>query len=421
MHVQNAEQLATTPLRRDALAIVEAGLAAIDTERVIARHLSYDGRFLTVAGRSFDLSGVRRLHIIGFGKASCKAAQALERMLGSRIEAGIVIGNTPSTCEIITAYVGTHPLPSALNAEHTERMMLHCKDMHEDDMVIVIVSGGGSALLCWPMSECEQGRRLYEAALHADLTIHELNTVRKHLSQLKGGGLAKLLWPARVIGLIFSDIPGGQYDLVASGPTYFDSTNIADAQAIIERHALGDYTLIETPKDEKFFARIDNIVLVSNSDALEAMAAEARTRGYAANVVAAGLAEEPSAIVHRLLAVATPQLALIAGGEFRLRVPEHAGRGGRNMHATLAALDLLQPEDLFIAIASDGMDNTDAAGAIADAETRRHADLAGINPAEYLKRFDEYTFFSRLGDLVMTGPTEANVSDLMVFLRPGIE
>jgi glycerate-2-kinase len=416
--ITNSEQLATTPLRRDALAVVEAAFTAIDTEGVIARQVSFDGRILTVAGRSFDLAGVRHVHVIGFGKASCDAAAALERILGDRIASGMVIGNAPRVCETITAVVGTHPLPSPENARFSEQMMGLTKDVSKDDLVIVVVSGGGSALLCWPEAECDQGRRLYEAARHADLTIHELNTVRKHISALKGGGLAKALWPARVIALVFSDVPGRQYDLVASGPTYPDSSTIADAQTVIDRHSLGSYNLTDTPKEQKYFERVDNIVLVSNTEALEAMAAKATELGYIATVIADDLYEEPEKVIDRLVAKAVPRSVVVAGGEFRLLVPRHAGLGGRNLHAALTALTRIGAGDLFTAIASDGLDNTDAAGALADATTREHAAIAGLDAAAYLERFNDYELFRASGDIIMTGPTGANVSDLMLLIRP---
>lgn len=417
IHIHNKEQLAVTPMRRDALTIIESGLNAIDTDSLVRRQVTYDGQILAIAGRTFDLTGVRHLHIIGFGKVSCRAAAALNDILGTRAEPGIILGARPGMCEHVGHFPASHPMPSPENVAATEQMMLHCQDMHDDDLVIVIVSGGGSAMLCWPMTECDAGRQLYEAACRADLTIHELNTVRKHLSALKGGGLAKLLWPAQVVGLIFSDVPGANYELVASGPTYPDTTTVADAQAVIERHALGSYQLTETPKEPKYFERVQNIVLVSNQEALEAMALQARKLGYAPTIAGDDLYESPEDAIGRLLALATPRSVVLAGGEFRLRVPKDAGTGGRNMHAVLAVLGRLPPEDLFIAIASDGMDNTDAAGAIADSVTREHAHAVGLDATSFLGRFDEYHFFSQSGDLIMTGPIEANVSDLMVLVR----
>ena len=236
MHrIVNYDDLAITPARQCALEIVEAGLDAIATDTIVNRSVSYKDNRLKIGELDIDLTDVRHLHVIGFGKASCQAAESLEHTLGSRISSGLVIGNTSTTCEVIKTHQGTHPRPSLENGVHSEHMLAKVKDMNEKDLVIVLISGGGSALLCWPQTECEQGQRLYDESVHNGMTIQELNTVRKHISSLKGGGLAKLLYPARVIGLIFSDVPGIDYDMVASGPTYPDKSTISDAQSIIEK------------------------------------------------------------------------------------------------------------------------------------------------------------------------------------------
>lgn len=415
--IVNAESLETTVQRRAALAILEAGLAAIDTAEVVRRQVSYDGRTLTICGRAFDLSAVRQLHVIGFGKASCAAAAALEEVLGSRISSGLVIGTNPAACEIIATVTGTHPTPSPGNFAHSQRMMLQYQDTSEDDLIIVLVSGGGSALLCWPMTECEQGARLYEAAGHADLTIRELNLVRKHLSAVKGGGLMKMLWPARVIGLIFSDVPGGEHDMVASGPTYFDASTAADAQAVIALHNLGTFVLNETPKERKYFERVENIVIVSNGEATAAMAARAREIGYEPEVIGNDFFDTPARAIERLMAASPKATCVLAGGEFRVQIPQHAGRGGRNGNAAAVALAFIRREDLFAALASDGSDNSDAAGAIADSVTKRHIAEKGLDAAASARTCDTYPLFAESGDLILTGPTGSNVSDLMLLLR----
>lgn len=417
-YVRNTETLATTPLRCDALALVQAGLEAIDTTAVVQRQVHCDDHTLTIAGQSFDLTSVKRLYVIGFGKASCQAAAALEHILGSRIHSGLVIGNTPAVCEVITTHTGTHPKPSPQNVDYSEQMLARLKDMQSDDMVLVVVSGGGSALLCWPQAECDQGQKLYEASVRTGITIGELNTVRKHISSVKGGGLASMLWPARVVGLVFSDVPGHDYHMVASGPTYLDTTTVGDAQDIITRYGLGSYQLQETPKESKYFERVANIVLVSNAQALEAMATRATALGYQPTIVSDSLYDEPQDAIDQLLHVAGAHTVALAGGEFRLTIPAKVGEGGRNTRAALVALERIAPADLFVALASDGIDNGDVAGAIADVTTREHAQANGVDVATALTEYDDRTFFKKTGDALTTGPTDANVSDLMFLVRP---
>lgn len=415
MHrITNYDDLASTPMRRHALDIIEAGLEAIDTETIIRRSVSYENNELSIGDVNVGLDDVRNVHVIGFGKASCQAAQTIEGILGSRISSGLVIGNTPTSCEVITTYEGTHPRPSRKNVAHSGQMLTQINHLSDKDIVIVLVSGGGSALLCWPQTECDQGLRLYEASVHNGMSIQELNTVRKHISLLKGGGLAKLLYPARIISLIFSDVPGTEYDMVASGPTYPDKTTISDAQSIIEKYALGRFDLKETPKETKWFDRVTNIVLVSNHEALDAMASKADSLGYEPEIISTELYMEPKVLIQRMLDPSEPKTAILAGGEYRFRINGHSGKGGRNQQSVLKAMDMIGENQVFISIASDGLDNSDAAGAIADAHVREGLPEDKIK--EHLAAFDAYPILKQVEALIMTGPTQSNVSDLSLLL-----
>jgi glycerate-2-kinase len=294
-------------------------------------------------------------------------------------------------------------------------MLNTCSDLSEDDLVLVIVSGGGSAMLCGSLDECEQGISLYRDAIRTGMSIHELNTVRKHLSSLKGGGLARHLWPARVIGLIFSDVPGAAHGMVASGPTWPDPSTAAEARSILDHYGLSEYRLNETPKDPKYFKRVTNSVLVSNRVALEAMAQKAHMLGYNDRIMTDELYDEPERTIRKLQEISSDKSVVLAGGEFRITVPNE-GKGGRNTRATLTALRTVSDDAVFVSFASDGLDNTDAAGAIADVLTKQKAKNAGLSPESFLKSYNDYVFFERTGDLIFTGPTGANVSDLMLLL-----
>ena len=402
--------------RQDAREIIDAGIGAVLTDAVIRRSVRLEGNTLRIAGSSFDLASYRHVHVIGFGKASCEASAALESVLGRRVTKGIAIGTEARTCEMIDLCEATHPLPSAQNLRLTERLVKQCESVTKDDLVLVVVSGGGSAMLCWPASECEQGIRLYEASNRAGLSIHELNTVRKHISSLKGGGLAKLLYPATVVGLIFSDVPGGHDDLVASGPTYPDATTVADARAVISKYDLGDYELMETPKDARYFGNVTNIVLVSNRDALAAMAVKAGELGYDATVIGADFYDAPEKLVSRMQNAAAPKHAVIAGGESSYPVPAEHGTGGRNQHVALTAALVLRAGQTFAAAASDGRDNGPHGGAVVDATTVVRARDAGFDADMALRTCDETVLLERTGDLIEMPPTGANVSDLYLLL-----
>jgi glycerate-2-kinase len=310
-------------------------------------------------------------------------------------------------------------------------------------LIIVLVSGGGSALLCYPESEYLEGTKLYDAFLKTGGTISEMNTIRKHLSLLKGGGLAKIAYLATIIGIIFSDVPGDNFENVASGPTYKDETTIVDAERIITENNLGEFVLNETPKDDKYFENVHNFVLVSNKIAVEAMQKKAEEFNLEVNIVSTELYDEidkalekifssqnrtKEGFLHGLAGIGTRRTedlektffgsVSLAAGEPSVVVPKDAGRGGRNLHMGLESIKmkLVDDDSVFISFASDGMDNSDVAGAVVDKNTIEKAIKLGLDVNDFSTRFDSYDFFQKTGDLIITGPTGANVSDLMILL-----
>ena len=414
--IKNFNALALSPNRRTILEIINIGLGAIDTEKVMRDSILLEGDVLKIKNQSFDLTQFKKIKVVGCGKAAPRAAFALEDILGDKISEGAVIGLEKVATKIIRSFVGTHPKPSEENREAGKRIYEMAEDANEDDLVIVIVSGGGSSLLCYPESEYKQGAVLYENFLKSGQTIVEINTVRKHLSALKGGGLAKVAYPATVVGLIFSDIPGDKFADVASGPTYKDITAIEDAKKIILENNLGEYELLETPKEDKYFEKVENFVLVSGTTALTAMAASARELGLEADVISEPLYDEVVPALEKIFARKKNGRAVLASGEPRLKVRAGAGEGGRNLHMSLEALKMITGDSVFASFASDGLDNSDAAGGIADLLTLQKMKDKKISPEDYLNRFDSYHAFLKSGDLILTGPTGANVSDLMILL-----
>jgi len=416
--IKNLKDLAITENRRLALEIAEVGFDSINTEKVILNSIKLENNILKINNESFDLSKFKRIKVVGFGKASCDGALALEKVLGNKIEEGVVIGLHKVSCDYIQTFAGTHPRPSEVNIEPGKKILEIADKSNEDDLLIAIVSGGGSALLCSSQEECIQGQNIYDNFLKTGKTINEMNNVRKHLSVLKGGGLAKIAYPATVIGLIFSDVPGDNFNEVASGPTYKDETTVSDIQKIIDEYKLGEFNLVETPKDDKYFQKVHNFVLVSNKTAVEAMDKKAKELGFETNIVSTELYEEVDEALKKIFGVQKDNTVVLAAGEPKLEVTKKGGSGGRNLFMGLRALKmkLVNKNSVFLPLASDGMDNSDSAGAVIDKITLEKVEKLGLNLDDYIDRFDAYPIFEKSSDMIMTGATGANVSDLMILL-----
>ncbi len=415
-YIKNWSALATTSNRKLALTIAEAGLDAINTERVISRSVKLQDNILSVMGKNFDLSKFEKIKVVGFGKASTDAAVALEKILGPKIKVGAVIGLSKVDLEYIETFTGTHPRPSKINITAGKKIYEIIKNSSAEDLIIVLVSGGGSALLCYSEDECEQNMALYDEFLKYGRTITEINTIRKHFSILKGGGLAKIAYPATIIGLIFSDIPGDDFSNVASGPTYKDESTIADAQKIISRYNLGEFNLLETPKKDKYFQKVHNFVLVSNKIAVESMAKKTEEIGLKAVVLSTKMYDETKIALKKIFQAQRENTVVLAAGEPMIEVKKNGGVGGRNLHMGLqtSQMGLIGENSVFLSFASDGMDNGDVAGAIVDKNTIEKIKKLGLDVNDYINRFDSYNFFQKIGDVIITGPTGANVSDLVI-------
>ena len=246
-----------------------------------------------------------------------------------------------------------------------------------------------------------------------------MNTVRKHLSLLKGGGLAKIAYPATVIGLIFSDVPGDDFGEVASGPTFKDTTTIVDAQNIINKYNLGEFELIETPKEDKYFEKVHNFICVSNKTAILKMAEKVESLGLKAKVVSTDLYDEVNVSLKEIFDAKEDNTVVLAAGEPKLKVSGDKGSGGRNLYMALKSIELNEFKDgeVFVSLASDGMDNGPSAGAVVDKYTVEKIKKLEIDIKEYLDNFDAYPVFDKSIDMIMTGPTGANVSDLMILFQ----
>ncbi len=447
-------------LRSDARAIFDAALRAADprraVERVLARH---DNRLFLNELPIFDFTR-GKLTVLGAGKAGAAMAQAIEKIVQPDDYLGAVnvkYGHVAPT-EHILLYEAGHPLPDENTLRFTHSLVSLLEEQTEADLVLGLFSGGGSALMEWLAEDItlDDLRGLTNELLRCGATIYEINALRKHISQVKGGQLARLAQPARVVSLILSDVLGSPLDVIASGPTAPDASTFADCLALVEKYHLratlppniiAHYErgargeISETPKaDDPLFARVTNVIIADNQIACAAAAQAAQTRGYAVQMLSTQIQGEARALGKALGKIArqeTSELGLwngdapsagfqtsekkcwLGGGEPTVTLRGN-GRGGRAQELVLAAaLEIAGDTEIVVLSAgTDGTDGpTDAAGALADNETLARARASDLDAAAFLENNDAYHFFRALDDLVVTGPTNTNVNDLMLALR----
>ena len=400
------------------------------------------GHELAIGPLRFDLRrDVRRVIVLGCGKASAAMASAAEEILGDLIAEGAVVvkdGYAAPTRRVRVREAG-HPVPDARGQQAATALVDLARGAGRDDLVLVLVSGGGSALTPAPAPPITLAEKqvVTRRLLAAGATIDELNAVRKHLSLFKGGQLARAAAPATVVSLILSDVIGDPLDVIASGPTAPDSTTFTDALRVLERRGVTSDTppavrarleagargeIEETPKaDDPTFERVTNLVIGNNEVVVEAAAEAARSLDYRPHVLTCGLQGEAREIARELVARARHLEApacLVAGGETTVTV-RGGGRGGRCQEFALAAaLELAESEPLVVlAAGTDGTDGpTDAAGALVDAGTVARGSAAGRDPRRALEDNDAHPFLAAAGDLVVTGPTNTNLLDLYICL-----
>jgi hydroxypyruvate reductase len=420
-------------LRKHARTIFQAALSAADPAGAVARHL-----------KRRDFSRFRNIYVVGAGKAGASMAQAAERVLGRRIAAGLLnvkYGHTVKLRRIELNQCG-HPVPDENGVAGAERIARIAAGAGKDDLVICLISGGASALMPAPAEgiTLEEKQATTRLLLASGANIHEINTIRKHISRIKGGQLARLAAPARIESLMLSDVIGDNLDVIGSGPTAPDASTFADAVGLLDRYGIRERVpaavrerleqgargaLPETPKpDDPVFARVRNTIVGSNRLALAAAASRARALGYRTLVLSSEVQGEAREIARMHAAMASemartgrpikPPACIITGGETTVTL-RGDGLGGRAQEFALAAaIDIAGLENVVVFCAgTDGSDGpTNAAGAVADGQT------IGRKPdaRSYLDRNDSYHYFESLGDLVITGPTNTNVMDVCIVL-----
>ena len=443
--IKNEAALAKTSLRKQALDIIEAGINRVLPPNVIKSTVGYDSarQILTVSGDRYRLSG-GRVFVIGGGKASGLMAETLEGILPPQnITAGIInvksAGYNTRRIKLVTA---GHPIPDERGINGVKEM-LALKEGYaigESDLVLCLISGGGSALMPYPVAgvSLKDKQKITELLISSGAEIAEINTVRKHLSRIKGGQLGAYFAPARVVSLILSDVIGNDLTVIASGPTSPDPTTFADARKILERHQLLSKAprsvagflakgcqgeAAETPKA---LTNCHNYIIGDNKLALEAMKNKAREMGFTPGIITAQQRGDTTAAAQsRAGEILSTRYAgydaLLIGGETTPKLPTAAGRGGRNQHFAAASMLALAPypgEWVVASVSSDGSDFLpEVAGAIVDHNSLGNAQKKKLDVKACLDRYDSNTLLEQLGgSLIITGATGTNVGDVMLYL-----
>lgn len=435
--------------RQDALTILRAALKAADPVLAVRRFLRREGDSLICGAKRYPLSRFERVFVLGAGKASASMASAVESVLGAaRITGGIVVAKYGHSLPLkrVNVVESGHPVPDAAGVEGARQLVAMAVEAGPRDLVIMLISGGASALTPYPvppitLAEKQETTKLL---LACGANIQEINTVRKHLSGLKGGHLARRAAPATLITLMLSDVIGDPMDAIGSGPAVPDPSTFAGAAAIFEKYELTGRVppnvleriqqgvagkVEETPKPgDAAFRHAQNLIVGSNRLAIDAAAEKARALGYKPLILSTFIEGETrdvarmhAAIAREVCAANRPVRApacLISGGETTVTL-RGQGLGGRNQEFVLAAaIDLAGMDRVTVLSAgTDGTDGpTDAAGALADGSTIARGESKGLSAQAYLTQNDSYHFFDGLGDLIRTGPTRTNVNDVRLLL-----
>ncbi len=446
-----SEQFLTASLRAEeqglfAAEMLAAAIQAADPAEAVRQHFFVNDGVISAGGFSVHLQEVRRVFVVGAGKAGYPMAQAVYGLLGSKIAAGIVLvkyGHAPEPAIGPIAIIEAgHPEPDENGAHGAARIAALLDDAGPDDLVIAVISGGGSALLTAPAEGIALAdlREMTKILLACGAPIHEINCLRKHTETLKGGGLALKASPARVISLILSDVVGNPLESIASGPTAPDSTTFANALAILDAYVVSAAVpaaimqrlragaaglLPETPRqDNELFHKVHNVIAGSNRQAALAALAYAESKGMRTLLLTTWLQGEAKEAGHFLGAIAREiaqydspvhrPCVIAVGGETTVTI-RGSGLGGRNQEMALSLVEDIAGLSgcIVITFATDGTDGpTDAAGAVVTGKSAAAAQRLGLIPMEYLQQNNSYAFFAALQDLLLPGPTQTNVNDL---------
>ena len=436
--------------REIVLDVIERSLEAVDPRRVVRSTVNLSNSILKVDEETFDLTRFKRIFVVGGGKASGSMAEALDEILGERIEDGIIVIPKGTSdryqAERIRFHEASHPIPDESSVKGAKKIMNLASRTEKNDLVISLISGGGSSLMALPREgiSLRDKQKATDLLLKSGATINEINTIRKHISSFKGGQLARETYPATVISLLLSDVIGDPLEVIASGPTVPDPTTFEDAVTILKRYRLWEATpesikqtlsngakgmVQETPKeDDPSFAKVCNLVIGNNRLACRAAVEELKKHGLNTLFLTSLLEGEArdvgtmfGAVAREITASGYPlpsPAGIVAGGETTVTVIGE-GVGGRNQEICLSATLKIDGLDRVVmaSVSTDGIDGpTDAAGAVVDGRTISRSHDVGLDAKESLRNNDAYSFFSAIGGLIYTGHTGTNVNDITILV-----
>lgn len=432
----NREEMATSAQRELALDCLQSGIEAAHPKTVVQEFVEVTDVALVVDDTHYDLTDINDILIVGGGNAAGPVAEALEDVLTDKLSGGAVITDTAAETKRVELLAGDHPVPSERGMENTQRMTAVARDADDDDLVLAVITGGGSALMETPMEglNLTDIKELTETLLDSGLPIHDINTVRKHLSSIKGGRLARTIAPAQTVGLVFSDVVGNDLDVIASGPVSPDESSFEDALTVLEtsditvadtvrshleRGARGDVEETPGPTDS-VFDRVTNHVLADGATAMEAAVAMARERGYQPLFLSSRVRGEAREVAKTHVAIAEesvasgrpvePPAVVLSGGETTVSV-QGEGSGGPNQEFAVSCSSELTERNIVVAsVDTDGFDgSTDVAGALVDAET-----LPPDAARTALETNNAYAVLDEVDAHLRTAETGTNVNDLRI-------
>ena len=425
-------------IRADILKIFNSSIEAVNPYNAVIKHI--DKNKLVYDTQVFDLENFEKIYVVSFGKASIGMTQAFCDKLN--VTKGIVITNQKDkkvNSDKIETIIGSHPIPNEKSIEGADKIIKLIENCTEKDLLIVLISGGGSALLAKPKINLFDLQKTTDLLLKSGANINEINTIRKHLSYVKGGQLIKNV-KCQVISMIISDIIGDPLEFISSGPTYPDSTSYEDSLRIIKKYNLIDNVptstintikkgisgnIPETLKsDDPIFKNVSNFIIANNKLACIKAKEKAGELGYKTIYLTSAIDGEARDIGRFLVEKAknyetnNKKTLFISGGETTVTI-KGKGKGGRNQEMVLAVVENISDENIiFSSFASDGVDGmSDAAGAIADKYSLKRCKEKNILPDGYLNNNDSYNFFKKIGDLLITNSTGTNVMDIQIIVK----
>ena len=443
-----SESKTISTMRKDAVAIFYKALKAVEPSAAIKRHCKFDGKTLVIGHRSYHLDRYKNLYVLGAGKATAPMAAAIEDMIEDKITGGVITVKFDHVADLkyIDLIEAGHPVPDENGIRGASAILNFVKDAEKDDLVICLISGGGSALMPFPDDglTLDDKQNTIKILLSCGATIHEINTIRKHISKIKGGKLAQAVYPATLVTLVLSDVVGDDIDVIASGPTVPDSSSFYDCKTILLKYNIINKIpknilnhiesgisgeIDETPKPlNPIFDRTYNLIIGSNIESLMAAKGKAKSLGYNVLLLSSMIegetriiAQVHGAIAREIIKTGNPltlPACILSGGETTVTLTGK-GLGGRNQEFALSASIGISGQKNIVILSggTDGTDGpTDAAGAFSDTLTLKRAEEIGLNPYRFLANNDSYHFFQKLGDLFITGPTNTNVMDLRIVL-----